>query len=292
MQLPLEFGGLAGGTVLISSESTLPSQRLLALAKSLSDRLPPPAVTEWDMMDNIHTAKATDMDAVASLLSYFVPALIESTAAHAAAGTIPSEPHSPPSTPPPESLPRRAPQKPPLPIRLIIVDSIAAPVRAAHQTDSKGFIERSKDLNGASDALKRLAHLYSCAVVVVNQVSAVFSRPHAPTPPRDGAHANYNLPAELYSRYQGPHFSGEYASPGGENAAALGHSWTNAINARVMLSRTGRSTSGEAGVKDGTAIRSAGLVFSPCAPAAYVDFVVDEDGIRSVGGLDEINGGD
>ena len=291
-QLAVELGGLQGGTMLISSEGTLPSQRLFTLAESLAARLasssPCSPWTAYDMMDNIHTAKATDAESLAALLSYYVPAHIEAVASHAASHTLlpPSsfylEEDSPSSTPPPP----RTPQKPPLPIRLVIVDSIAAPIRGAHGSDSAGFISRSKELNGVSDSLKRLAHVYCCAVVVVNQVSAVFSRPMGP----NSAHESYHLPRELYNRFQSPHFSGEKSG----NAAALGPSWTNSINARIMLSRTKRRTSGEPGVKEGTAVRLATLVFSPCAPRASIEFVVDEEGVRSLVGnggqrWDEVN---
>ncbi|KAL8290205.1 hypothetical protein RQP46_003144 [Phenoliferia psychrophenolica] len=297
-QLPIELGGLQGGTILISSEGTLPSQRLLALAESLAARLPPsssPAST-WtphDMMDNIHTAQAPDMETLAAVLSYYIPAHIEAIASHATLGTLlPSSdafPLSPSSTPlsqpnfdSTEPLPPRSPPKPPLPIRLLIIDSIAAPIRGAHESDSAGFISRSKDLNGVSDSLKRLAHVYGCAVVVVNQVSAVFSRDPSSLA-GNPAHESYHLPERLYNRYQAEHFSGEKHG----NAAALGHSWTNTINARVRLARTFGRTSGEAGVRDGTRVREATMVFSPWAPRGTVRFVLDEEGVRSLEGQED-----
>lgn len=275
-------------------------------------------------MDNVHAEKAQDVETLDSLLAFLVPAQIERLHAAASAEEIP------PSPPPEEEViipgGRLAPKRPPLPIRLVIVDSIAAPFRAAHEND---FVARAKELGTVGDQLKRLAYVYDCAVVVVNQVSDVFDNrrpsprpppapiappppvrtasPHlngngnngyglsaspyssSPIPPRNKpAHEQYHLPSLLYGRYQVPHFSGQ--SPSFRAQAALGHSWANIVNTRVMLSRTKRRRVPPAGSvapdqEEGETmlVRRMTMVFSPVAPRASVEYVIEEPGLRSLG---------
>ncbi|GAA5915842.1 hypothetical protein JCM6882_006817 [Rhodosporidiobolus microsporus] len=180
-QLPPSLGGLSGGALLISSEGTVPSSRLLQLAENLVASLPveegTTPLTTWDLLDNVHTEKAPDVETLEALLSYHAPAAIERINTLAAAGTIPPSALSPSHDPLPSqflSHHRRSPPRPPLPIRLVIVDSIAAPFRAETETGSSGFAVRAKDFAHLGDTLKRLAHVFGCAVLVVNQVTDVF----------------------------------------------------------------------------------------------------------------------
>lgn len=262
----------------------------------------------WDFMDNVLFMKAQDVETLDNLLSYHVPATITSYASLAASGSSlpPLEPlsssQSAPYRPADDPSHRERPPRPPLPVRLIIVDSIAAPFRVAHGNDKNGFIQRSKDLGMIADKLKRLACTYNCAVVVVNQVSDVFDDFSSRVPPEDTsttstsssprggagrlAHEQYRLPALLYGRFQIQHFSGQSSRL--PMTAALGYSWSNLINTRLMLSRTGRRKRANAvGNEDeqDVLIRRMSLVFSPYAPRGEIDYVLASDGLRSIGEL-------
>lgn len=218
-----------------------------------------------------------------------------------------------------------------LPVRLLIVDSITALIRGADSSYAKsssiGLTERSRHLCAVSDKLKALAVEFNLAVVVINQVSDVFTR----TPPTN---YNYNNgssqpqvtaspmlsqffsegpePPMLYAT-QSRHFSGQTEQL--KKEASLGIVWANAVNTRIMLSRTGRRrmidpkdlskrlkrqrpVEDEEGEGQGvrretgagpvvddtkpTLIRRAHVVFSSCAPPGTVDYVITTSGIHSI----------
>lgn len=274
-QLPLSLGGLSGGTIFISSEGILSSSRLLTFSHSILSRLSPSehsdlCKTAWDFLDNVHIVKAQDAETLDSLLSFGVPAQIEHLHDAATNGLL----LLPSSIPSPSE--RTSSPHPPLPIKLLVIDSIGALFRGAHHQSSGGFISRSKEFGQIGDRLKRLAHVYRLAILVINQVSDVFE--HAPSfppslrptsSPTRRPHEQHSLPPLLYSRYQVPHFSGQ--SPGMEKQAALGYSWSNIVNARIMLSRT------EGGR------RRMEVVFGPGVARGRVEFELEEEGLRSVG---------
>ncbi|GAA6023777.1 hypothetical protein JCM11491_006861 [Sporobolomyces phaffii] len=198
VQLPRAHGGLDGGALFISSEGTLSSDRLLSLAAHLpkrDDDDDDDALTtcEWDYLDNIHTEKAPDVDTLEAVVAYHVPAAIERINHLAKTATVDPDlakltghgtggPDAEVAASEFLAENRASAPRPPLPIRLVVLDSIAAPVRATHENASAGFVERSKELVSIGDKLKRIAHVYACAVVVVNQVQDVFERT-GPLPP-------------------------------------------------------------------------------------------------------------
>ncbi|KAM0788218.1 hypothetical protein ACM66B_001375 [Microbotryomycetes sp. NB124-2] len=323
-QFPSSLGGVLGGTLFISSEGIMPSSRLLELARHAVSSLPPDggeddAASPWDFLDNVHTEKAQDVETLESLLSYIAPAAIERVNTASANGTILPNTSG-------QQLTRQG-RRPPLPIKLVIVDSIAAPFRVSHATtNSAGFGARAKEFGSIGLQLKRLAHVYDCAVVVVNQISDAFIRPAMTLPidfvsrttspstrtttpaassPRmaDGsqpqqaqmpAHEQNYLPENMYSRYQTKHFSGQ--TVGFPSVAALGHSWSNVVNTRVMLRRGKKRRRIEVGGQEGgnvqavadergddlVLVRHMSLVFSPFAERASLEYIIDESGVRSL----------
>lgn len=318
VQLPRDLGGVGGGAILISSEGIIASPRLYTLAQSLILRTAasPPSSTsirvsngyervedqvvrnEWDYLDNIHIIKAESVEALEAILSYHTPAAIaqySTSQAHTEYTTTTTNPTTV--------------LKPILPIKLIILDSIAAPFRASTGAGSTGLIQRSIDMGKIGDLLKRLATLYSCAVVVVNQATDVFHppplsffpltlaqqsilSPHSSRVPK-WAHEQHRLPELLYNRYQAKSFSGQ-SSTNDRSMAALGYSWSNTVNTRIMVSRTGRRRAvegsgeqaqlGKRGEVDDerVLIRKMSLIFSPWAKRGEIDYVLESEGVRSV----------
>ncbi|GAA5901254.1 uncharacterized protein JCM6883_000154 [Sporobolomyces salmoneus] len=355
VQLSVAQGGLDGGALFISSEGTVSSTRLLQMAAHMpasetsSDRNS--ERNAWDYLDNIHTEKAPDVDTLETVVSYHVPAAIERINELAKKNQIDPELVSltgfggdePPAS---QYLAehRNTPPIPPLPVRLVILDSIAAPVRATHENVSSGFVERSKELVSIGDKLKRIAHIYNCAVVVVNQVQDVFERtgplpphlvetpsaqvdsPTSPTSARDQTptspafssilppssrflttpaalsrtsstsssysrystsstseplpppHIQYSVPLLLYTRFQALHSTGASIIPPNPHSskvsAALGTTWTNLVNTRVlcMIGRRGDSVK-----------REMNVVFGPELKRGKVEYELREEGVRSLG---------
>ena len=328
-QLAPDQGGLAGGALFISSEGTVPSSRLFQLADHYARRHPtldPDGShrTAWDFLDNVHAEKAPDLDTLAAVLAYHAPACIEHVAAHAASRT-PLAPHlslpsslAPASTAAPPPRPsqlvlasRPRPARPPLPVKLVVVDSLAAPFRAdATTTSSSSFAQRARDLGALGDSLKRLAAEFGCAVVVVNQVADAFSpaeeRPLHPAFLGAGApHEQLALPLELYSRTQTPHFSGLAASTSSAALklpwwrpddgalsssngvqAALGHAWSNVPSTRVLL-LVRRAGGAAGGAGPASTRRAASLVWSPYAPRAVLETRLGDGGLEGLGDVCE-----
>ncbi|GAA5880240.1 hypothetical protein JCM3774_003673 [Rhodotorula dairenensis] len=164
VQLDPDLGGVHGGALFISSEGSIPSRRLAQLARHFSQTGP---ATAHHFLDNVHVETAPDQDSLIALLAYHVPAAIERINAAATADRNRDGERG----------------RPPLPIRLLILDSIAAPFRSAHATGSTGFAQRAKEFVQIGDELKHLAARYQLAVVVVNQVSDVWDSTARDLPP-------------------------------------------------------------------------------------------------------------
>ncbi|BGP35574.1 DNA repair protein rhp57 [Rhodotorula toruloides] len=249
VQLPRSQGGLGGGALFITSEGKVPSTRLFELAEHYSsvDETDENRRTAWDFLDNIHTEKAPDIETLSAVLSYHAPATIERVASAYRSSSPASSAPSGTFTHPPG----RSPPKPPLPIRLLILDSIAAPFRAETETGTLGFANRAKEFAQLGDTLKRIANMYGVAVVVVNQVTDVWEgrggrvgpqafgggsenggtghlsrtsttgSSHTTTSTSSTSsstglppppHTQYSFPPLLYSRFQSPHFLGPSSS--------------------------------------------------------------------------------
>jgi DNA repair protein RAD57 len=324
-QLP-SYTPFPGGSIILTSERELPTDRLIQLAKSMlasqdtqhnhRTAIPTPSVKQ--LLDNIHTNKCTDVDALDHALSYSLPWVLEKNRL-ASTG-----------------------------IRLIVLDSITALFRGGETTfssTSAGLAHRSRLLCSIADKLKALAVEYDIAVVVINQVSDVFNKLPQPPPlsysqtpgpsqmPPSQAQSAYDFSTQFYTdpgpeppmlySTQARWFSGQ--SQGYRKEASLGIVWANAINTRVMMSRTLRrkritadslenvvrkrqrvqeqtgavdNTDGSGPSQDThdeywgieleadtpTLIRRFHLVFSPFAPAATVDYIIAPSGIHTLTG--------
>ena len=314
-----------GGSIILTSERELPTDRLIQLAKSmlatqgdlpnLNGTVHIPTVKH--LLDNVHTNKCTDVDALDHALSYSLPWELEKN--------------------------RLAGKE----IRLIILDSITALFRGAEtafSSTSSGLAHRSKLLCSIADKLKALAVEYDIAVVVINQVSDVFNKLPQSAPSftqssgpsqiqASQAQSAYDFSTQFYTdpgpeppmlySTQARWFSGQ--SQGYRKEASLGIVWANAINTRVMMSRTLRrrriaveslssvankrarrdASTGNGNGEDSvettntlqdeswgielesdtpTLIRRFHLVFSPFAPASTTDYIIAPSGIHTISG--------
>lgn len=235
------------------------------------------------------------------------------------------------------------------PVKLVVIDSIAAPFRGvesgSHGTsknDNEGgqpssklrFVERQRDLAEIASHLYRLAQKHKLVVILINQVSDVFGRddertthdytsqPHSDShlaPMADAEDSEQEtrrsgIPLE-YRDYSiaSRVFSGQDSGLCNK-LAGFGLAWSNCINARLMLGRTGErrkcsptghhtpepSSSSAAMASDaqrlGSAteswhdehdfgleeVRSASMVFGPFAERGYIEYVLRRQGPVSV----------
>lgn len=215
----------------MTSERPLATTRLMEMGEAMLARHPDPANPTLDeMLDNVETSPVADADSLEHCLSFFLPPLLASRRTTEGSALLGED------IKPKEDIPEasaidgvngastRKKAKPP--VRLLILDSLAALLRSETSLSGGGLVQRSRRLCSLSDRLKALALEYHLAIVVVNQVSDVFIGEQ----PKAG-------PEMLYAA-QARHFNGQ--SAGGRKEAALGIVWANCVNTRIMLARTGR----------------------------------------------------
>jgi DNA repair protein RAD57 len=316
--LPAPFA--SSGTIMLTTERILATSRLVELAEGMRASIDDPPPIE-EILDNIHTSRVGDIDALEHALAFAIPPMLAQRRLETYSPLLGERIASP------EDRPRRQ-GRGFKPIRLLIVDSITALLRGNAETErsSSSLTQRSRYLCSVADRLKALAVEYELAVVVVNQVKDVFAPgfgvglpitsnlPGVSTlngaegvtrlttsaaPSSQASEVDAALPPMLYAT-QARHFSGQ--SSGVAKEAALGIVWANAMNARLMLSRTGRrrnvSDDDLRGVKrarnghpppppvperdEKELLRRFHLVFSPYAPPAMIDYVILGDGIRTL----------
>ncbi|XAO26469.1 hypothetical protein I312_105306 [Cryptococcus bacillisporus CA1280] len=329
-----------GGSLILTSERELSTDRLIQLAESLLATHEPRAGEHHEgeidprvkgLLDNVLSNRVGDIDALEHALSYVIPALLESRLKASSSSSSPSS----------QPFPSRTRLKP---IRLIILDSLTALLRGGSAsspstrpvaTSSSFLTERSKHLCVVADLLKALAVTYDVAVVVINQVSDVFPR-HVPASSFGSPSAAAGTPpSSAWDQTQpfGPGMAQHQASSGKGNGgdppmlyasqsrwfsgqsdvlnkeASLGIVWANAVNVRIMLSRTGRrrmldqndlrpvkrrrprdqnededqNQDEEAEAKP-TLIRRMHVVFTLFCPSGTVDYAITPSGIHSLPG--------
>jgi DNA repair protein RAD57 len=302
-QLPTNELTESGGAILLTSERKVSFSRLEELARHIlaSHQEHDPeraALTARALLDNVHTMHITEVDGLEHALAYILPAMLARIAANT----------------------KR------LPVRLLVIDSIGALFRSSFDANHSGLTQRSKMLCLIADKLKVLAEVHDMAVVVINQVTDVFNHPSSAAPrvessniqaetessnqqyPSTPPELDNNPPEQPTMTYkvQSRYFSGQsYSYP---KEASLGLVWANAVNVRLMLSRTGRRRlldpedlgrkrvklavyDKERRVEEGTTeeetfestlIRRMHLVFSPFARQDMLDYVILTSGIHSV----------
>ncbi|TCD66472.1 hypothetical protein EIP91_001352 [Steccherinum ochraceum] len=261
-QLPKQAKGAAGATCFLSTSWTLPTARILEIVHTH-----PSLSLQFCGLDDIHTLKTPTIPILLHVLSRTLPAFIE------------------------ERLKPESHQKP---VKLVVIDALTELFHSASKTSSSSLSQRAKDIAEISAGLHTLAAKHGIAVVVLNEVADVFD-------------SEENLDSELQQgevlyKTQSRWFSRAHTIPGeNKKEAALGLTWANQVNARIMLSRTDRmlhldnddaraskrrrlndaSVSGKALSSDAETVRLRHLtvVFSSIGPPGSLDYFVSERGI-------------
>jgi len=176
------------------------------------------------------------------------------------------------------------------PVKLLVIDALAELFRSTDKTTTSTLVERAKDIAEISTLLHSLANVYHIAVLVVNEVADVFDRGQSS-----------NETSDLLYSQQSRWFNTCDSLPGeNKKEASLGLVWANQVNARIMLSRTGRrryfddgeiqskrqkiegqSTATSVVQSDSqlTLIRRLSIIFSSVSVPRSLDYVVTKKGI-------------
>ena len=188
---------------------------------------------------------------------------------------------------------------------LVVVDSIAANFRTDHETGTTaGLAKRSEDLAKVGKLLRRLASEYNVAVVVANQVSDRFTEIVVP-PRHDGHRASSpassaaapsqngnnsgsvfgERSAKLTLDHQQRFFTGWGERAGarleGLKTPALGVSWANQIDARIVLKVETEGRHAQMTTEGKKRRRFMSLVFAPWAAPSVkpIEYSIESYGI-------------
>ncbi|XP_021832472.1 DNA repair protein XRCC3 homolog [Prunus avium] len=155
-----------------------------------------------------------------------------------------------------------------LPVKLIVIDSIAALFKSQYQTTPADLKRRSEMFFKILGTLKALANKFGLAVVITNQV-VDFIGPH------DGVNG------VRLGNLECLHTSGRRVS------ATLGLAWAHCINSRVFLARHLQSVGVNSRNAPSPTIstqthRTFDLVFALHLPHASAEFVIKKEGVVGV----------
>ncbi|XP_073104840.1 DNA repair protein XRCC3 homolog isoform X2 [Elaeis guineensis] len=238
---PPSLGGLSAASLYIHSEFPFPLRRLRRLLTPFA-----PSSVVPTPLDHIFVRPAHSPDDLLSLLTA-VDALLA----------------RPPSA---------------LPVRLLVVDSIAALFRSEFDNTPADLKRRSSLFFKIAAKLKEQARRFEAVVVVTNQVVDVVGGSES-----YGSSGN----AIRVGNYGSLWSSGRRVCP------ALGLSWANCINTRIFLSRSDDIVRNERALVDeesddrvhGTVVRTRRkmeMVFAPHLPEASCEFVIVSEGVFGV----------
>ncbi|GAB4853574.1 hypothetical protein Ancab_017765 [Ancistrocladus abbreviatus] len=239
-QLPTSLGGLSSSSLYIFTEFPFPSRRLHQLSLSFLSchhSLFPPS---YDPLDRILVSAVHSADQLFDVLSKMDSFLVS----------------------------RNLTQ---WPVKLIVIDSIAALFRSEFENTPVDLKRRSSLFFRISGKLKALANKFGLAVVVTNQVVDFVGS-------NDGLNGlkTGNLGC-LYS-------SGRRVCP------ALGLAWANCVNVRLFLSRSEEVMGQERGLVDeggGDFVlrrtrRYIHVVFAPHLPPSSCEFEIVREGVFGI----------
>ncbi|XP_059283383.1 DNA repair protein XRCC3 homolog [Lycium ferocissimum] len=150
------------------------------------------------------------------------------------------------------------------PIKLIVIDSIAALFRFEFENNPRDLKQRSGLFFKISSKLKEQARRFGLAVVVINQVVDVMD---------DSDGLRIGNSTCLYTSER-------------KVSAALGVSWANCVNTRLFLSRNEERIDQEVIGDDCFATRTRRfirVVFAPHLPDSYCEFVITREKVFGLG---------
>lgn len=182
------------------------------------------------------------------------------------------------------------------PLKLIVIDAIAELFHTSKRTTTQFLVERSRRLSEIGTLLHSLASKHQLAVLVLNEVSDTIDRDPAPL---DSGQIGYKDQFRWFGRADSDSVLGE-----GKKEATLGLVWSNQLNVRIFLSRTGRrrfleaserprkiqksisamSSNDSAGGQEVVLIRRLTVVFSSVCNPASCDYMVTAEGISVIPG--------
>lgn len=243
-RLPQLCGGVEGRTLYVDAEGSFVAERAHSMAQALcqhvkgraqyqqsknkgSSSLPESFTTEG-ILDSIDVFRVHDEAALLATL-YSLRQYIES---------ISNTPSA-------------------LPVKLVIIDSIAFHFRAVVPTDASYYVQRTKTLTALAAFLGDLANQHNLAVVVINQMTTKIGRNNTGT----------------------------------SVVPALGESWAHATATRLLLSKEERFLTETSNDDDETEnlsrrreLRTCSLIKSSHKPTGKASYRILEDGIRDVPG--------
>ncbi|KAF8631409.1 hypothetical protein AX17_005087 [Amanita inopinata Kibby_2008] len=200
VQVPPSFGGLDGSCCYLTTSSDLKLPTQRLLQIAESRKVLSSATCS---LDNIHTISTPSITMLLYVLSHTLPDFIMNRTQTVGAK----------------------------PVKLVVIDALAELFHTADKTTTATLVERSQNLAELASSLHVLAAEQRVAVVVLNEVVDVFDR---------GSHSsegNFELVYNDQSRW----FSRGDSVPGEDRKeASLGLVWANQVNARILMSRTGR----------------------------------------------------
>ncbi|KAF7304738.1 RAD51b protein [Mycena kentingensis (nom. inval.)] len=190
----------------------------------------------------------------------------------------------------PDLISQRARNPTSKPVRLLVIDALADLFYASDKATTGTLVERSQSIAEIALLLHSLARSHNILVIIMNNTTDIFH-----TPATESGE-------ELQYKQQSRWFNTAASIPGENNKeAGLGLVWANQINARIMMSRTGRrrfldyvpnkrqkvddstTTSTTApSQEDGTMIRRLSVVFSSIAPTCSLDFIITTSGVSTL----------
>jgi DNA-repair protein XRCC3 len=196
-QLPRKYGGLGGSAVYISTESSLPQDRLVQISRERSNMCG--YFETVDPIACLFVEQVDDADKLGHVLRK-LPDLVQRLTTTAN------------------------------PVRLVIIDSIAAPFRC--DEDRSDALKRVPELVAHASRLKVLAG-FGLAVVIINQVTDMISDDRQSDRSPAVHSGSWQMPSAASQWPPMPrHSSSRPVIP------ALGLSWSSCMNTRVLLTRS------------------------------------------------------
>ncbi|WCJ42334.1 DNA repair and recombination protein RadA [Euphorbia peplus] len=234
-QLPIPLGGLSASSLYLHTEYPFPLRRLQQLSHSFQSIYKSNCYN--NPCDNVYVQSIQSADQLLDIIPKIETSLLNSKSG--------------------------------LPIRVIVIDSVAALFRSEFENTPSDLKKRSSLFFKISGRLKVLARRFDLAVVVTNQVMDFVGSGEEVSGVRIG-----NL--------------GCLFSSGRRVCAALGLAWANCVNSRLFLGKNevenGIVDDGEGEFMSRETKRRLHVVFAPHLPYSSCEYVIRREGVCGIDG--------